>query len=110
VKARVIVYRAAVTAGAAAIAAGFGIQSAQAQPASAHLTQHHTLTTPQPGDGTGGPPEYHALTTPQPSDPSGDPTLRHVLRAPQPSDPGSGPSLHHVLTTPQPGDGSGDPT
>ena len=50
-----MVYRAAVTAGAAAVAAGFGIQSAQAQPASAHLTQHHTLTTPQPGDGTGGP-------------------------------------------------------
>lgn len=54
-KAPVILYRAAVTVGAVAAAAGFGIPSAQAQPTSAHLSQHHVLRAPQPGDGGGGP-------------------------------------------------------
>jgi len=54
-KAPVILYRAAVTVGAVAAAAGFGIPSAQAQPTSAHLSQHQVLRAPQPSDGGGGP-------------------------------------------------------
>ncbi len=54
-KAPVILYRAAVTVGAVAAAAGFGIPSAQAQPTIAHLSQHQMLRAPEPGDGGGGP-------------------------------------------------------
>jgi hypothetical protein len=91
-KAPVILYRAAVTVGAVAAAAGFGIPSAQAQPTSAHLSQHQVLRAPQPSDGGGGPSLHHVLRGPQPSDPSGGPSLHQVLRAPQPSDGGGGPS------------------
>jgi hypothetical protein len=74
VKARVIVYRAAVTAGAAAVAAGFGIPSAQAQPASVQPSRHHVLRAPQPSDPGPGPSLHHVLTTSQPSDPGPGPS------------------------------------